>query len=79
MNSNKVTKLGKILGTETTMDLNALVNAIRAACQLETHYAVLTDEELNKLHLYLRWKPLEVVRKTLENTTHLTKQENRLP
>ncbi len=65
--------------TETTIDLNSLVNSIHSACQLETHYPELTDAELEKLHPYLGWKPLEVIRKTLENTICLTKLENRLP
>ncbi len=39
----------------------------------------LTDEEVEKLHAFLRWKHGEVVRKTMENTTHPAKLENRLP
>ncbi len=46
---------------------------------MEIHYPELTDEELEKLCSYLRWKPLEVIKKTMENTTRLTKLEKRLP
>ncbi len=67
--SKKVIKLGNILGTEITMDLNALVYAVNTACQLETSFPTITDEELENLHPFLGWKPVEVIRETLENTT----------
>ncbi len=77
MHSTKVTKLGKILGTEEQMDLKSLVNAVQSTCQLETHYPELTDSEI-ELHPFLGWKTMEVIKEMLENTTHLTNLENRL-
>ncbi len=76
--SNKVTKLDKILGTEKQIDLKSLINAVHRACQLETHYPEFTDAEIEKLHSFLSWKPMEVIRNKLENSTWLTILETRI-
>ncbi len=66
------------MGTEDKVDLKALVNAVKTACNW-THHPELTDEEVEKLFPFLGWCPAQVVKKTLENTIHLAKLENRLP
>ncbi len=63
-----VTKLVKIIGTEEKVDLQALVTTVQSACRLETHFPGLNDAELEKLHPYLGWKPLELVKKSWGNT-----------
>ena len=50
---NHVTKVGKIIGTEEKVDLQALVAAVKSACRLETHFPELTDAELEKLCPFL--------------------------
>ncbi len=60
------------------MDLQALVRAVQSPCRLETYYPELTDSQLEKWHSFLGYKSLEVIKKKLENTTQLTKLENRL-
>ncbi len=61
------------------MDLTALVNAVKSAFQVEVDFPELTEEELEVLHPFLVWSSSQVVKKTLEHTTHLVKLEDRLP
>ncbi len=79
MQHKHVTKLGRIIGTEEKVGLQALVAAVQSACRRETHFPELTDAELEKLCPFLAWKNLKVIKKSLENTTQLAKLENRLP
>ncbi len=67
------------MGSEDKVDLRDLVQAVRSTGYIQTHRKSLTDGELDNVHPHLRWCTLEVARKTLENTTHLDKMENRQP
>ncbi len=60
---HKVTKLGKILGTEEQKDLKSLVNAVQSASQLEMYHPELTNADIEKMHQYLRWKSVEVIKR----------------
>ncbi len=79
MQSNKVTRLSKIIGNHVNVDLNALVYAVRNLYSFETAIPELIPKEIEKICLFLDWCPFEVTKQTMQRRTPLAKLENRVP
>ncbi len=59
-------------------DLKTLVHAVRNSCNLQTTKPEMSEEEIEKLCPFLGWCTSEIVKKKMDNTTHLCKLKRRL-